>query len=201
MQHFFCTFLCRCFIRLQSEICRNFLVTRFWEKMLYVFSITFFKLNTLDKQSPLSAFVFVDSLVVSALQDADGYAISRQNNLELHLGYLTCWDSGGQFYINQCILSTRASIWCLCLQECGNIYIKNWRFFFLFVKGAPVFLVKFEHPLPSEVQSLRTKFKSLGDVLLTERLNYKTFSGERMPGMSTCKIRKYGLVYTQVAQA
>ena len=31
-------------------------------------------------------FVFIDSLVVSALQDAGGYAISRQNNLELHLG-------------------------------------------------------------------------------------------------------------------
>ena len=45
--------------------------------MLYVFSITFFKLKTSDKQSPLSAFVFVDFLVVSALQDAGGYAISR----------------------------------------------------------------------------------------------------------------------------
>ena len=79
--------------------------------------------------------------------------------------------------------------------------LKTEDFFFLFVKGAPVFLVKFEHPPPSEVQSLRTKFESLGDVLLRERLNYNTFSGERMPGMSTCKIRKYGLVYTQVAQA
>ena len=66
-------------------------------------------------------------------------------------------------------------------------------YFFLFVKGAPVFLVKFEHPPPSEVQSLRAKFESLGHVLL-RRLNGDTFSGERMPGMSTCKIRKYGLV-------
>ena len=40
----------------------------------------------IQKQFPLSVFVFVDSLVVSALQDAGGYAISRQNNLELHLG-------------------------------------------------------------------------------------------------------------------
>ena len=88
--------------------------------MLYVFSITFLKLNTLDKQSPLSAFVFVNFLVVSALQDAGGYAISRQNNLELHLGYLTCWDSGVQVLTNHCILSTQASIWCLCLQECGK---------------------------------------------------------------------------------
>ena len=28
----------------------------------------------------------MDSFVVSALQDAGGYAISRQNNLELHVG-------------------------------------------------------------------------------------------------------------------
>ena len=33
----------------------------------------------------------MDSFVVSALQDAGGYAISRQNNLELHLGCHTCW--------------------------------------------------------------------------------------------------------------
>ena len=38
----------------------------------------------------VSVFVFIDSSVVSALQDAGGYAISRQNNLELHLGYHTC---------------------------------------------------------------------------------------------------------------
>ena len=34
----------------------------------------------------LSIFVFIDSLVVSALQDAGGYAISHQNNLELSFG-------------------------------------------------------------------------------------------------------------------
>ena len=43
-----------------------------------------------QKQFLLSVFVFIDSLVISALQDAGGYAISRQNNLELHLGYHTC---------------------------------------------------------------------------------------------------------------
>ena len=37
----------------------------------------------IQKQSSLSVFVFIDSLVVSALQDAGGYVISRQNNLEL----------------------------------------------------------------------------------------------------------------------
>ena len=38
----------------------------------------------------LSQGLFIDSFVVSALQDAGGYVISRQNNLELHLGYHTC---------------------------------------------------------------------------------------------------------------
>ena len=42
--HFFCTFLCRCFARLQHETSRNFLVTRFMEEMSYVFSFTFFSL-------------------------------------------------------------------------------------------------------------------------------------------------------------
>ena len=45
----------------------------------------------IQKQFPLSVFVFIDSLVVSAFQDSGGYAISRQNNLKLHLGYHTCW--------------------------------------------------------------------------------------------------------------
>ena len=40
----FCTFLCRCFVRLQRETSRNFLVTRFMEEMSYVFSFTFFSL-------------------------------------------------------------------------------------------------------------------------------------------------------------
>ena len=44
----------------------------------------------IQKQFPLSVFVFIDSLVVSASQDAGGYAISCQNNLELHLGCHTC---------------------------------------------------------------------------------------------------------------
>ena len=44
----------------------------------------------IQKQFPLSVFVFIDSLVVSPLQDAGGYVISRQNSLELHLGCHTC---------------------------------------------------------------------------------------------------------------
>ena len=40
------------------------------------------------KQFPLSVFVVIDSLVV--LDDLGGYAISRQNNLELSLSWHTC---------------------------------------------------------------------------------------------------------------
>ena len=42
--HFFCTFLCRCFVRIQRETSRDFLVTLFLEEMSYVFSFTFFSL-------------------------------------------------------------------------------------------------------------------------------------------------------------
>ena len=42
VQHTFCTFLCRCFARLQRKTSRNFLVTRFMEEVLYVFLFTFF---------------------------------------------------------------------------------------------------------------------------------------------------------------
>ena len=44
MQHPFCTFLGRCFARLQRETSGNFLVTRFMEEMSYVFLFTFFSL-------------------------------------------------------------------------------------------------------------------------------------------------------------
>ena len=43
-----------------------------------------------ENLSKLNTLVFIDSFVVSALQDAGGYVISRQNNLKLHLGYHTC---------------------------------------------------------------------------------------------------------------
>ena len=42
----------------------------------------------LQKQFPLSVFVYIDSLVVSASQDAGGYAISRQNNIKLPYLYV-----------------------------------------------------------------------------------------------------------------
>ena len=179
--HFFCTFLCRCFGRLQRETSRNFLVTRFMEELSYVFLFTFFSLpliftlvaasishfhrgynvhiirptkndsfvfylslqlsvalflslsaglppifsfslflyipnfvdmkfnqslilqtKRIQKQFPLSVFVFIDSLVVSASQDAGGYAISRQNNLQLHLGCHTCYLSNFAFVCLWC---------------------------------------------------------------------------------------------------
>ena len=59
------------------------------------FSCSIFQICGHDNSSntdaeTIAAFRFIDSSVVSALQDAGGYAISRQNNLELHLGYHTC---------------------------------------------------------------------------------------------------------------
>ena len=74
--------LCRSFSRWASLAFRP----------LYFFSIfqicghdNWSKLNTLDNKDTqtISAFVFIDSLVFSASQDAGGYAISHQNNLEL----------------------------------------------------------------------------------------------------------------------
>ena len=40
--HFFCTFLCRCFARLQRETSRNFLVTRFMDWNVVRFLVHFF---------------------------------------------------------------------------------------------------------------------------------------------------------------
>ena len=62
----------------------------------------------IEKQFPLSVFVFIDSFVVSALQDAGGYAISRQNNLELHLGCHTCWLS---YFTLVCLWCGRTVSW------------------------------------------------------------------------------------------
>ena len=40
----------------------------------------------IQKYFPLSVFVFIDSLVVSASQDAGGHTLSRQNNLTFGIG-------------------------------------------------------------------------------------------------------------------
>ena len=164
--HFFCTFLCHWFARLQRETSRNlFDVTRCLEKMSYMFSFTFFALpliftlhcwplaflllspplqnchvvlptkkcllcfylslaldlcrrtyfsfsvflllyipvvdmtinlsltlqtTLIQKQFQLSVCVFIDLQLSLFSQDSGGYAISRQNNLELHLDCHTC---------------------------------------------------------------------------------------------------------------
>ena len=64
------------------------LYTKFVDMIINVSLIL--KKTWIQKQFPLSGFVFIDSLAASALQEADGYAISRQNNLVLHLGCHTC---------------------------------------------------------------------------------------------------------------
>ena len=86
-----------------QALCRSFLVELRWPVANFIFSLyskfvdmtinlsLILQTTRIQKQFPLSVFVFIDSLVVSASQDAGGYAISRQNNLELHLGCHTCW--------------------------------------------------------------------------------------------------------------
>ena len=44
------------------------------------------KTTGIQKHFPLSVFVFIDSLVVSASQDAGGHKLSRQNNLTFGIG-------------------------------------------------------------------------------------------------------------------
>ena len=63
------------------------------------------KLNTLDNTDTetISAFRFRLYLLFSC--DAGGYAISRQNNLELHLGCPTCWLS---YFTLVCLWCSRA---------------------------------------------------------------------------------------------
>ena len=70
-------------------------------------------------QISVFCFFLYRALVVSALQDAGGYAISHQNNLELQLGCHTCWLS----YFNLVYL------WCgrtvSCRQSvCGQVITK-----------------------------------------------------------------------------
>ena len=60
VQHtFFCTFLCRCFTRLQRETSRNFLVTRFMEEISYSFLFTlFFHCRSFSPWWPLAFLIF-----------------------------------------------------------------------------------------------------------------------------------------------
>ena len=81
------------------------------------------KLNTLDNTDTetISVFCFFLywALVVSALQDAGGYAISHQNNLELQLGCHTCWLS----YFNLVYLWCGGTVSCR-QSVCGQVITK-----------------------------------------------------------------------------
>ena len=56
--HNFCTFLCRCFARLQRETSRNSLAIRFMEEMQYVFLLTFFHCRSFSTRWPLAFLIF-----------------------------------------------------------------------------------------------------------------------------------------------
>ena len=82
------------FLSLALDLCRPFsrwtLLACQVIDMTISLSLILWK-TRIQRQFPLSVFVFIDSLVVSASQDTGSYATSRQNNLELHLGCHTCW--------------------------------------------------------------------------------------------------------------
>ena len=92
---YFC--LCRPFSRWASLACRlrslflclSFALFSKFVDMTINLSLIL-QTTRIQKQFPLFVFVFIDYLVVSALHDSGGYAISRQNNLDLHLGSHTC---------------------------------------------------------------------------------------------------------------
>ena len=85
--------LCRPFPRLPSLACSLLSIFLCLSLALYykfvdmAISLSLILWTTqIQKQFPLSVFVFIDSLSFSALQVAGGYVSSRQKNLELHLG-------------------------------------------------------------------------------------------------------------------
>ena len=66
------------------------LYSKFADMTIYLSLIR--QTTRIQKQFPLSVFFFIDSVVVSAYKTPVAiHAISCQNNLELHLGYHTCW--------------------------------------------------------------------------------------------------------------
>ena len=103
--------LCRPFSRWVSLACRLLslflcLSLALYSKFVDMTINLSLKFQTTRKQRQFlfSVFVFIDSLPVSTLQDSGGYAISRQNNLELHLGCRTCWLS---YFTLVCLLCGR----------------------------------------------------------------------------------------------
>ena len=93
------------------------------------------KFNTLDKiqrQFLLSVFVFIDSFVVSALQDVGGNVISCQNNLKLHLGCNTCWLS---YFTFVCLWCGQTVSWASG-GRCTDMWLPNflrWVDYFIFL--------------------------------------------------------------------
>ena len=59
LAHFLCTFLCLFFARLQRETSRSFLVTRFMEKMSYMFLFTCFPQSLIFTQATVSISHFL----------------------------------------------------------------------------------------------------------------------------------------------
>ena len=108
--------LCRPFSRWASLACRLLslflclslaLYSKFVDMTIYLSLIL--KTTLIQRQFPLSVFVFIDSFVVSALQDTGSYAISLQNNLELRLGCHTCWLS---YFVLVCLWCGRTVARC-----------------------------------------------------------------------------------------
>ena len=103
--------LCRPFSRWASLACRplslflglSFALYSKFVHMTINLSLILSK-TRIQRQFPLSVFVFIDSLVASSSQDAGSYATSRQNNLDLHLGCHTCRLS--YFYIGMPVVRT-----------------------------------------------------------------------------------------------
>ena len=64
MQYIFiCTFLCRCFARLQRETSRNFLIRRFLGQVSYVFLFTFFLLSLIFTPVTASIYHFLTAAI------------------------------------------------------------------------------------------------------------------------------------------
>ena len=84
---FFCTFLCRCFARLQRETSRNFLVTRFMEEISYVFLFTFFfHSHSLSPWGPLAFLIFsppLQNFHILLKKLSPLFFISRSSSLSL----------------------------------------------------------------------------------------------------------------------
>ena len=82
--HFFCTFLCRCFARLQRETSRNLLVSRFMEEMSYVFPFTAAHFHLVLVGASISHFVTAAtkfSCCSSKKRMSPLFFISRSNSL------------------------------------------------------------------------------------------------------------------------